>query len=133
MPRERKINFFQGLPRAGKGGRPGIFCFSLNPLTSSAFPHSATGLPHKSSLNFQEEWELVRKAEDPKEAPQEDYDPRSLFDRLQEQKDKKQLEWDEAHKLKNQVRTIDSEEADFLDQVGLQSNHPDGLILPGHF
>ena len=28
---------------------------------------------------------------------------RSLFDRLQEQKDKKQAEWDESHKLKNQV------------------------------
>ena len=42
---------------------------------------------------------------------------RSLFDRLQEQKDKKQAEWDESRQLKNQVRTIDCDEADFLDKV----------------
>ena len=66
---------------------------------------------------FQEEWERVRKEEDPVEAPEEPFDSRSLFDRLQEQKEKKQSEWDESHKLKNQVRTIDCDEADFLDQV----------------
>lgn len=33
------------------------------------------------------------------EAPEEEYDSRSLFERLQEQKQKKDLEYEEAHKL----------------------------------
>uniref|UniRef100_A0A3Q3XC18 FAM192A/Fyv6 N-terminal domain-containing protein n=1 Tax=Mola mola TaxID=94237 RepID=A0A3Q3XC18_MOLML len=47
----------------------------------------------------QEEWEKVRKPDDPKEAPEEEYDPRSLFERLQEQKDKKQEEFEEQFKF----------------------------------
>jgi N-terminal domain of NEFA-interacting nuclear protein NIP30. len=47
----------------------------------------------------QEEWEKVRTADQPVEAPEEEYDPRSLFDRLKEQKDKKEFEYEEAHKL----------------------------------
>ena len=34
----------------------------------------------------QEEWERVRKADDPKEAPEATYDHRSLFERLEENK-----------------------------------------------
>lgn len=49
----------------------------------------------------QEEWVKVRTAEDPEEAPELPYDGRSLFDRLQEQKQRKDLEFDEAHKLSN--------------------------------
>jgi hypothetical protein len=45
----------------------------------------------------------VRKPEDPKEAPEEPVDTRSLYERLQANKTKAQEEWDEAHKLKNQV------------------------------
>nr|CAB3244400.1 protein FAM192A-like [Phallusia mammillata] len=70
----------------------------------------------------QEEWEKVRKAEDPVEAPEEVYDPRSLFDRLQEQKDKKQNEFEESIKFKNQFRGIDKTEADFLDMVSTQAS-----------
>lgn len=33
------------------------------------------------------------------EAPEEDYDPRSLFDRLEANRVKKQEEFDEAHRL----------------------------------
>lgn len=33
------------------------------------------------------------------EAPEEVYDRRSLFERLEEQKQKKQLEYEEAHRL----------------------------------
>lgn len=33
------------------------------------------------------------------EAPEEEYDPRSLFERLQEQKDKKQEEYEEQFKF----------------------------------
>ncbi|EMP25596.1 hypothetical protein UY3_17337 [Chelonia mydas] len=47
----------------------------------------------------QEEWEKVRKPEDPEECPEEVYDPRSLYERLQEQKDKKQQEFEEQFKF----------------------------------
>uniref|UniRef100_A0AAY4DLF6 FAM192A/Fyv6 N-terminal domain-containing protein n=1 Tax=Denticeps clupeoides TaxID=299321 RepID=A0AAY4DLF6_9TELE len=47
----------------------------------------------------QEEWEKVRKPDDPEEVPEEEYDPRSLFERLQEQKDKKQEEFEEQFKF----------------------------------
>lgn len=33
------------------------------------------------------------------EAPEEPYDPRSLYERLQEQKTKRDAEYEEAHKL----------------------------------
>lgn len=33
------------------------------------------------------------------EAPDEPYDPRSLYERLQEQKNKRDMEYEEAHKL----------------------------------
>lgn len=52
----------------------------------------------------QEEWEKVRTAEQPIEAPEEEYDHRSLFDRLKEQKDKKEMEYEEAHKLSEYIR-----------------------------
>jgi len=65
----------------------------------------------------QEEWERVRKPEDPVDVPEEEYDSRCLYDRLKEQKDKKQDEWDEAHKLKNMVRGLDDDEAGFLELV----------------
>lgn len=47
----------------------------------------------------QEEWERVRQPEDPMERPEEPYDGRSLYDRLKEQKTKKDMEFEEAHKL----------------------------------
>ncbi|XP_059485033.1 PSME3-interacting protein isoform X2 [Neocloeon triangulifer] len=65
----------------------------------------------------QEEWERVRKPDDPKEAPEEAYDPRCLFERLQEQKMKKDMEFEEAHKLKNMIKGLDDDEINFLDQV----------------
>ncbi|KAG8437683.1 hypothetical protein GDO86_008405 [Hymenochirus boettgeri] len=65
----------------------------------------------------QEEWEKVRKPEDPEECPEEVYDPRSLYEKLQEQKDKKQLEYEEQFKFKNMVRGLDEDETNFLDEV----------------
>uniref|UniRef100_A0A8D8YX64 Protein FAM192A n=1 Tax=Cacopsylla melanoneura TaxID=428564 RepID=A0A8D8YX64_9HEMI len=65
----------------------------------------------------QEEWEKVRTADQPEEAPEEQYDPRSLYDRLKEQKDKKEFEYEEAHKLKNMIKGLDDEEVEFLDLV----------------
>ncbi|KAG8143891.1 putative Protein FAM192A-like isoform 1 protein [Naja naja] len=68
----------------------------------------------------QEEWEKVRKPEDPKECPEEVYDSRSLYERLQEQKDKKQQEFEEQFKFKNMVRGLDEDESKFLDEVSRQ-------------
>ncbi|KAF5304682.1 hypothetical protein FQA39_LY09459 [Lamprigera yunnana] len=65
----------------------------------------------------QEEWERVRKADDPIEAPEQPYDPRSLYERLQEQKQRKELEYEEAHKLKNMIKGLDDDEIEFLDLV----------------
>ncbi|KAM4553385.1 PSME3-interacting protein [Fundulus diaphanus] len=68
----------------------------------------------------QEEWEKVRKPDDPEEAPEEEYDPRCLYDRLQEQKDKKQQEFEEQFKFRNMVRGLDEDETSFLDEVSRQ-------------
>nr|XP_012611229.1 protein FAM192A isoform X4 [Microcebus murinus] len=68
----------------------------------------------------QEEWEKVRKPEDPQECPEEVYDPRSLYERLQEQKDRKQQEYEEQFKFKNMVRGLDEDETNFLDEVSRQ-------------
>ncbi|XP_053658643.1 PSME3-interacting protein [Anopheles marshallii] len=65
----------------------------------------------------QEEWEKVRTADEPIEAPEDEYDPRSLYDRLQEQKQKKDSEFEEAHKLKNMIKGLDDDEVEFLDLV----------------
>ncbi|XP_042352819.1 PSME3-interacting protein isoform X2 [Plectropomus leopardus] len=70
----------------------------------------------------QEEWEKVRKPEDPEQAPEEEYDPRSLFERLQEQKDKKQEEYEEQFKFRNMVRGLDEDETSFLDEVSRQQS-----------
>lgn len=65
----------------------------------------------------QEEWERVRTADQPTEAPEEPYDPRSLYERLQEQKNKRDAEYEEAHKLKNMIKGLDDDEVEFLDLV----------------
>ncbi|KAM4618999.1 PSME3-interacting protein [Polymixia lowei] len=70
----------------------------------------------------QEEWEKVRKPDDPEEAPEEEYDSRSLFERLQEQKDKKQEEYEEQFKFKNMVKGLDEDETHFLDEVSRQQS-----------
>ncbi|XP_010780822.1 eukaryotic translation initiation factor 3 subunit J-like [Notothenia coriiceps] len=70
----------------------------------------------------QEEWEKVRKPEDPEEVPEEKYDPRTLFERLQEQKDKKQEEFEEQFKFRNMVRGLDEDESSFLDEVSRQQS-----------
>ncbi|KAM4734011.1 PSME3-interacting protein [Anableps anableps] len=68
----------------------------------------------------QEEWEKVRKPDDPEEVPEEEYDPRCLYDRLQEQKEKKQQEFEEQFKFRNMVRGLDEDETSFLDEVSRQ-------------
>ncbi|KOB73866.1 NEFA-interacting nuclear protein NIP30, partial [Operophtera brumata] len=63
----------------------------------------------------QEEWEKVRTADQPQEAPEDPYDTRPLFQRLEEQRMKKEAEYEEAHKLKNMIRGLDDDEVGFLD------------------
>ncbi|KAL6479048.1 hypothetical protein MHYP_G00124810 [Metynnis hypsauchen] len=70
----------------------------------------------------QEEWEKVRKPDDPEEVPEEEYDPRSLYERLQEQKDKKQEEYEEQFKFKNMVKGLDEDDTNFLDEVSRQQS-----------
>ncbi|XP_050673032.1 PSME3-interacting protein isoform X2 [Leptidea sinapis] len=65
----------------------------------------------------QEEWEKVRTEDQPKEAPEEAYDSRPLYQRLEEQRLKKEAEYEEAHKLKNMIRGLDDDEIGFLDLV----------------
>ncbi|XP_065370361.1 PSME3-interacting protein isoform X1 [Calliphora vicina] len=65
----------------------------------------------------QEEREKVRQPDEPLERPEEPYDGRSLFDRLKEQKMKKDMEYEEAHKLKNLIRGLDDDEVQFLELV----------------
>lgn len=84
----------------------------------------------------QEEWERVRQPDDPMERPEEPYDGRSLYERLKEQKTKKDMEYEEAHKLseyllilheikynklngliENLIRGLDDDEVQFLELV----------------
>ncbi|KAH8358244.1 hypothetical protein KR084_008868 [Drosophila pseudotakahashii] len=65
----------------------------------------------------QEEWERVRQPEDPMERPEDPYDGRSLYERLKQNKDKKDMEYEEAHKLKNLIRGLDDDEVQFLELV----------------
>eukprot|EP00731_Ephydatia_muelleri_P018770 Em0011g810a len=62
----------------------------------------------------QEMWEKVRKPDQPLERPEES-DNRTLYERLKEQKDKHQEEWEEQFKFKNMIyKGLDDEEAQFL-------------------
>lgn len=77
----------------------------------------------------QEEWEKVRKPDQPVEAPEEEYDSRSLFEKLQEQKDRKQADYEEAHKLKNLIRGLDDDEVSFLELVDKTKLEMENRIL----
>jgi hypothetical protein len=85
----------------------------------------------------QEEWEKVRTADEPESeckkiklsitqltlfvsltaAPEEPYDGRSLYERLKEQKDAKDLEFEEARKFKNMIRGLDDDDVDHLTEI----------------
>ncbi|XP_077868072.1 PSME3-interacting protein-like [Saccoglossus kowalevskii] len=79
----------------------------------------------------QEEWEKVRTAEQPEVCPEEEeHDPRSLFEQLQDQKDKKQEEYDEKFKFKNLIyKGLDKEESNFLDHVAERKLQIDRNIM----
>ncbi|XP_061196393.1 PSME3-interacting protein-like [Saccostrea echinata] len=65
----------------------------------------------------QEEWDKKRGPDDPEECPEEVIDNRSLYERLQEQKNKKDQEYEEQFALKNSVKGLEEDEVAFLDHV----------------
>jgi len=65
----------------------------------------------------QEEWEKVRTDDQPLEAPEEVYDSRTLYDRLKEQRIKKDEEFEESKKLKHLIKGLDNDEISFLEMV----------------
>ncbi|XP_052819017.1 PSME3-interacting protein-like [Mya arenaria] len=75
---------------------------------------SQTEVDEKKRLR-QEEWEKVRKPDDPEVFPEEPVDNRCLYDKLEEQRLKKQEEFDEKVAFRNQVRRLDEDETQFLD------------------
>ncbi|KAF7639353.1 mRNA cap guanine-N7 methyltransferase [Meloidogyne graminicola] len=74
-------------------------------------------------MNFISEKELIKKREenaDEEGNSEQTADYRPLYERLKEVRDKKQLEWEEEHTLKNQfsiTRGIDEGDADFFEQI----------------
>ncbi|KAK3085263.1 hypothetical protein FSP39_000827 [Pinctada imbricata] len=65
----------------------------------------------------QEEWDRKRAPDDPLECPDEVVDNRSLFERLQEQKDKKEMEFQDSISFKNEIKTLQEDEVQFLNYV----------------
>jgi hypothetical protein len=60
---------------------------------------------------------LKNYADEPEEAPETVYDPRSLYERLKEQRDKKDMDFEESKKFKNLVHTLDDDEIIHLNTV----------------
>ncbi|KAJ2901093.1 hypothetical protein IWW38_000058 [Coemansia aciculifera] len=46
-----------------------------------------------------------------------DYDPRTLYERLKEQRQKKDESYAESRRFANQIKTLDSEETEFLESI----------------
>lgn len=70
-------------------------------------------------LKREEEWKATyeRLGQEPPPMPKEEYDGRSLYEKLKETKDRKQEAFEEKLKFKNQFRALDDEEVAFLDDA----------------
>ncbi|XP_062509886.1 PSME3-interacting protein-like [Corticium candelabrum] len=71
----------------------------------------------------QEEWEKVRNSDEPESCPDEtdQWDGKTLYQRLQEVKEAKDLEFEEQFKFKNMIyKGLDDDEAKFLSNVSQQ-------------
>ncbi|GMT28612.1 hypothetical protein PFISCL1PPCAC_19909, partial [Pristionchus fissidentatus] len=82
----------------------------------------SSGFVSSSELNEerqkrQDEWDKVRKAEDPIDTPELEVCNKSLFEQLKHNKDKKEVEMAEERALKNLVRGIDEDESQFLSMM----------------
>ncbi|XP_075253906.1 PSME3-interacting protein-like [Convolutriloba macropyga] len=69
----------------------------------------------------QEEWERVRTESDPIQAPEQEICNKTLYEQLQENKDKRDLEYEESRKFKNHFRGLEEDETTFLAEVEVQS------------
>lgn len=80
-----------------------------------------TSKPSSSSVSSrfvsQSDLEAARTSSNPSSSSAEEYDPRSLFEKLQANKQEKDAKYDELYKLSNQFRGIDEGESEFLAQV----------------
>jgi hypothetical protein len=66
----------------------------------------------------QKEWEKVRRPDQPLERPEEEYDSRTLYEKLKSQRDQKQEAFEEQLKFKNMIyKGLDDDEAVFLQLV----------------
>ncbi|CAF3991230.1 unnamed protein product [Rotaria sordida] len=65
----------------------------------------------------QADWERVRSATDPIEAPGEVFDSRSLYEKLKVQHDTKKKEYEDMWAAKNSIRGLDEDETDFLTRL----------------
>ncbi|CAD6184771.1 unnamed protein product [Caenorhabditis auriculariae] len=65
----------------------------------------------------QQEWERVRKPDDPITAPEPEVCNKTLFEQLRDIKEAKSAELEEAKKFKNLIRGVDEDESDFLAHV----------------
>ncbi|UJR14350.1 hypothetical protein I4U23_001346 [Adineta vaga] len=65
----------------------------------------------------QADWERVRSATDPVEAPAEVFDTRSLYEKLKAQHDEKKKEFLDMWAAKNSIRGLDEDETSFLSRV----------------
>nr|VZI29560.1 unnamed protein product [Spirometra erinaceieuropaei] len=74
----------------------------------------SANLPRFISEKEVTERRLRNEAEGIKEEP---YDPRSLYDRLQAEKARKQEEYETNAAFKNQIHRLDPDEAEFLAKV----------------
>lgn len=70
--------------------------------------------PTSVASRFVSQSELEAARSSSSTAPDGDYDPRSLFERLQANKEVKDAKYDEMFKLSNQFRGIDESESEFL-------------------
>lgn len=83
---------------------------------SSSGSGSGSGRAGMVSSRFVSQTELDA-ARSNKETTEVEYDPRSLYERLQAHKEAKDAKYDQLYKLSNQFRGIDEAESDFLAQV----------------
>jgi len=65
----------------------------------------------------QADWERVRSAQDPVEAPAEVFDTRSLYEKLKVQHDAKKKEFEDMWAAKNSIRGLEEDETSFLARV----------------
>ncbi|CAO1632644.1 unnamed protein product [Sympodiomycopsis kandeliae] len=82
----------------------------------------------KREAELKEAYERIGQ-EPPPEPAKEEYDPRSLYERLKANKDAKQEKFDETWKLSNQFRGIDEGESDFLADIAKEKREQERLKL----